>query len=171
MTNDDNQYDVLVVGAGIAGGETALNLANLGHTVLLIEKDLSVGGNMIHLSKVFPTLDCGACITTPKFSEIDRHKNITTLTSTEASNIVKHEDGSFSATITTQPRYVNIEDCKSCPHCEEACPVDAIVETDIFEYHMTENHQRLQTKEMLLKLGEDYREKIVTKKEKDYLYK
>lgn len=123
MTNDDNQYDVLVVGAGIAGGETALNLANLGHTVLLIEKDLSVGGNMIHLSKVFPTLDCGACITTPKFSEIDRHKNIKTLTSTEASNIVKQEDGSFSATITTQPRYVNIEDCKSCPHCEEACPV------------------------------------------------
>ena len=61
--------------------------------------------------------------------------------------------------------------CVYCGFCEEACPVDAIVETDIFEYHMTENHQRLQTKEMLLKLGEDYREKIVSKKEKDYLYK
>ena len=61
--------------------------------------------------------------------------------------------------------------CVYCGFCEEACPVDAIVETDIFEYHMTENYQRLQTKEMLLKLGEDYREKIVSKKEKDYLYK
>ena len=61
--------------------------------------------------------------------------------------------------------------CVYCGFCEEACPVDAIVETDIFEYHMTENHQRLQTKEMLLQLGEDYREKIVSKKEKDYLYK
>ena len=61
--------------------------------------------------------------------------------------------------------------CVYCGFCEEACPVDAIVETDIFEYHMTENHQRLQTKEMLLQLGEDYREKILSKKEKDYQYK
>ena len=61
--------------------------------------------------------------------------------------------------------------CVYCGFCEEACPVDAIVETDIFEYHMTENHQRLQTKEMLLKLGEDHREKILSKKEKDYQYK
>ena len=61
--------------------------------------------------------------------------------------------------------------CVYCGFCEEACPVDAIVETDIFEYHMTENHQRLQTKEMLLQLGDDYREKIVRKKEKDHLYK
>ncbi|GIT34853.1 MAG: hypothetical protein Ct9H300mP4_11720 [Gammaproteobacteria bacterium] len=61
--------------------------------------------------------------------------------------------------------------CVYCGFCEEAFPVDAIVETDIFEYHMTENHQRLQTKEMLLQLGEDYREKILSKKEKDYPYK
>ena len=61
--------------------------------------------------------------------------------------------------------------CVYCGFCEEACPVDAIVETAIFEYHMTQNHQRLQTKEMLLKLGEDYREKTISKKEKDYMYK
>ena len=61
-------YDALVIGAGIAGGEAALNLANTGYKVLLIEKDDSVGGKMILLSKVFTTLDCAACITTPKVS-------------------------------------------------------------------------------------------------------
>ncbi len=58
-------YDALVVGGGIAGGEAALNLANTGYKVLLVEKDRSLGGKMILLSKVFPTLDCSACITTP----------------------------------------------------------------------------------------------------------
>ena len=69
-------YDALVIGAGIAGGEVALNLANTGYKVLLVDKELSVGGKMIMLSKVFPTLDCAACITTPKVSEISRHSRI-----------------------------------------------------------------------------------------------
>ena len=118
------EYDALVIGAGIAGGEAALNLANVGNKVLLIDKDLTVGGKMIMLSKVFPTLDCSACITTPKVSEIARHSNITTLTSTEASNIIQKDDGTFEALITTQPRYVVIEDCTGCQLCEEACPVN-----------------------------------------------
>ena len=74
-------FDALVVGAGIAGGEAALNLASTGFKVLLVEKELSIGGKMIMLSKVFPTLDCAACITTPKVSEISRHPNITIWTS------------------------------------------------------------------------------------------
>ena len=82
-------YDALVVGAGIAGGEVALNLANNGFKVLLVEKEDTVGGKMILLSKVFPTLDCSACITTPKISEISRHPNITILTGSRASNIKK----------------------------------------------------------------------------------
>ena len=65
----NNEYDVVVIGGGIAGEESALNLANMGFKVVIIEKDLSIGGLMIHLSKVFPTLDCAACITTPKVSE------------------------------------------------------------------------------------------------------
>ena len=61
-------FDAVVIGGGIAGGESALNLANNGYKVAVVERDLSVGGKMIHLSKVFPTLDCSACITTPKLS-------------------------------------------------------------------------------------------------------
>ncbi|MEI6388894.1 MAG: FAD-dependent oxidoreductase, partial [Spirochaetota bacterium] len=72
----DAQYDVVVVGGGIAGQEAALSLAAMDRKVLLVERGLSVGGKMIQLSKVFPTLDCAACITTPKMSETSRHPNI-----------------------------------------------------------------------------------------------
>ena len=91
-------YDVLVIGAGIAGEESALKLADMGFKVLLIEKEPSIGGKMILLSKVFPTLDCAACITTPKVSETARHPNITIFTLTEAESIVKEENNLFSLT-------------------------------------------------------------------------
>lgn len=116
-------YDALVVGAGIAGGEVALNLANNGFKVLLVEKEDTVGGKMILLSKVFPTLDCSACITTPKISEISRHPNITILTGSRASNIKKVSKNEFTATIRVKPRYVHVADCTACQKCEEACPV------------------------------------------------
>lgn len=122
--NKNIEYDALVIGAGIAGGEAALNLANVGNKVLLIDKELTIGGKMILLSKVFPTLDCAACITTPKVSEIARHSGITTLTSTEASDIIQKDDGTFEVLITSQPRYVVVEDCTGCQLCEEACPVN-----------------------------------------------
>jgi len=117
------KYDALIIGAGIAGSETALNLANTGYNVLLVEKEHSVGGKMILLSKVFPTLDCAACITTPKISEISRHPNITILTGTTVSDIRKTDDNGFSAKVTQKPRYVHVEDCTSCQLCEKACPV------------------------------------------------
>jgi len=116
-------YDALVVGGGIAGGEAALNLANNGFKVLLIEKDRSIGGKMILLSKVFPTLDCAACITTPKVSEISRHPNITIFTSSEATQITRIDDFHFEAQIIKKPRFVVIEDCTACQLCEQACPV------------------------------------------------
>lgn len=116
-------FDALVVGGGIAGGETALNLANNGFKVLLIEKELSIGGKMILLSKVFPTLDCAACITTPKVSEIQRHPGITLFTSSEVSKISKISANNFEAIIVKKPRYVVIEDCTGCKLCEQACPV------------------------------------------------
>ena len=117
-------YDALVIGAGIAGGETALNLANTGFKVLVVEKDLSVGGKMILLSKVFPTLDCSACITTPKVSEISRHPNITIFTGSEVSNIRRAADNTFTAVVKKSPRYVKVEDCTACQLCEKACPVN-----------------------------------------------
>jgi len=116
-------YDALVVGAGIAGGEAALNLANIGYKVLLVEKEYSIGGKMILLSKVFPTLDCAACITTPKASEIARHPNITVFTESEVSHIVKHGKNDFTAKVHRRPRYVHVKDCTACQLCEKACPV------------------------------------------------
>jgi len=125
------EYDVLVIGGGIAGGESALNLANIGYKVLLLEKELTIGGKMILLSKVFPTLDCAACITTPKVSEISRHPNITIFTSTVAKQINKIEEHRFEAVILRKPRYVNVADCTGCQLCEEACPVSV---TDQYQY-------------------------------------
>jgi heterodisulfide reductase subunit A len=129
----NTSYDALVIGGGIAGGEAALNLANNGFKVLLVEKDLSIGGKMILLSKVFPTLDCSACITTPKVSEISRHKGITIFTESEVKNITKNEDKSFDAKVIKNPRYVIAEDCTGCQLCEQACPV---IVNDEYQYNL-----------------------------------
>ncbi|HOO98275.1 MAG TPA: FAD-dependent oxidoreductase, partial [Bacteroidales bacterium] len=126
-------YDTLVIGAGIAGGEAALNLANNGYKVLLLEKDLSIGGKMILLSKVFPTLDCAACITTPKVSEIARHPGITIITGSEVEKIEKKPGNDFEAFVKKNPRYVIEADCTACQLCEQACPV---VVRDEYQYNL-----------------------------------
>jgi len=126
-------YDALIIGAGIAGGEAALNLANNGFKVLLVEKDLSIGGKMILLSKVFPTLDCAACITTPKVSEISRHPGITIFTGSEVSSVFKKGENQFEAKVLKKPRYVIPEDCTACQMCEEVCPVSVV---DEYQYNL-----------------------------------
>ena len=123
MNSDMNRYDAVVIGGGIAGQESALNLADSGLSVLLVEKDVSIGGRMIHLSKVFPTLDCAACITTPKVSETARHPNITISTDSEIADIEKNPDGSFGGFLIKHPRYVVESTCTGCQDCEEVCPV------------------------------------------------
>lgn len=132
MSKQKNKYDVLVIGGGISGEEAALNLANIGYQVIMVEKDLSVGGKMIHLSKVFPTLDCSACITTPKVSETARHPNITIFTNSEITEIEKNGESNFSANLVEKPRYVT-NDCTGCQICEEKCPV--VVE-DEYQYDL-----------------------------------
>lgn len=124
MSDNIQSYDVLVVGAGIAGEESALKLADMGYKVVLVEKEASIGGKMILLSKVFPTLDCAACITTPKVSETARHPNITIHTLTEPEEIVR-TNGVFSASLRKKPRYVVEKDCTGCQECEKVCPVIA----------------------------------------------
>ena len=116
------EYDVLIIGAGVAGQEAALNLANMNFNVLLVEKDMSIGGKMVQLSKVFPTLDCAACITTPKMSETARHPNIRIMTYSEVLEVEKNEK-SFNITVLKNPRYIKEDACTGCQECEFACPV------------------------------------------------
>lgn len=116
-----NHYDTLVIGGGIAGQEAALSLADMGHEVLLVDKALSIGGKMIQLSKVFPTLDCAACITTPKMSETARHPKITLALNSEVDGIYKEGDD-FNVQISKKARYVIQEDCTGCAQCESVCP-------------------------------------------------
>jgi heterodisulfide reductase subunit A len=133
---DDNHqihYDTVIIGGGIAGQESALNLAKSGHKVLMVEKDLSLGGKMIHLSKVFPTLDCSACITTPKVSETARHPNIDLYTNSEIKSIKKEGEQKFTAVLQINPRYVKEDVCTGCQDCEEKCPV--VVE-DQYQYDL-----------------------------------
>ena len=130
MTKNNQTYDTLVIGGGIAGQEAALSLANMDYKVLLVEKGLSIGGKMIQLSKVFPTLDCAACITTPKMSETARHQNITILLNSEIESIQK-VNGHFDVNVAKHPRYVIPETCTGCQECEQACP-----EVRMDEYNM-----------------------------------
>ncbi len=120
ITNQKN-YDVVVLGGGIAGQEAALNLADMDYKVLLVEKEMSIGGKMIQLSKVFPTLDCAACITTPKMSETARHPNITLMLNSKI-DAIKKEGKSFDVKVVNKPRYVIAENCTGCQQCEMACP-------------------------------------------------
>jgi heterodisulfide reductase subunit A len=123
MTTYDISVDALVIGGGIAGMQTALDLADQGYQVALVEREPSIGGAMISLSKVFPTLDCCSCITTPKMSAVAHHENIHLLTYTNVNRV--HGNGAgFIADVTTKPRYIDELLCTGCRQCEYACPVD-----------------------------------------------
>jgi heterodisulfide reductase subunit A len=123
MTSRTISVDVVVVGAGISGLQAALDLADRGYQVAVIEKEPSIGGRMISLSKVFPTLDCASCITTPKMAASAHHQNISILTYTELDGI-EGTPGAFHVRATQKPRYVDEDACTGCRQCEYACPVE-----------------------------------------------
>jgi len=114
--------DVLVVGAGISGIQAALDLADNGFKVYLVDKSPAIGGKMSQLDKTFPTNDCSMCIESPKFIECSRHPNINILTYTEVDNI-EGEAGDFKVTLIKKPRYIREDKCRGCTTCTEYCPV------------------------------------------------
>lgn len=110
----------LVVGAGIAGIQAALDIADAGFQVYLVEKEPSIGGHMAQLDKTFPTLDCSACILTPKMVDVGNHPNIELLTYSEVEKIAGSA-GNYTATILKHPRFVDLDKCTGCGLCAEDC--------------------------------------------------
>lgn len=118
----------LVVGGGIAGIQAALEIANAGLQVYLIEREPSIGGHMAQFDKTFPTLDCAACILTPKMVDADIHPNIDVMTWSEVERVDGYV-GNFTVTIKKKPRYVIEDLCTGCGICWEKCP-KKVIDTD-----------------------------------------
>jgi heterodisulfide reductase subunit A2 len=115
----------LVVGGGIAGIQAALEIADAGFPVYLVERDPSIGGHMAQFDKTFPTLDCSACILTPRMVSAGTHPNITLLAYSEVTKVDGYV-GNFTATIRKKARYVNTELCNGCAICQEKCPMKVV---------------------------------------------
>jgi len=123
----------LIVGGGIAGIQAALEIADSGYPVYLVEREPSIGGHMAQFDKTFPTLDCSACILTPKMVAIASHPNITLLTWSEVEQVDGYV-GNFTVTIRKKARYINEDLCTGCGLCTEKCPrrvVDNIFEAGL----------------------------------------
>ncbi len=115
----------LVIGGGIAGIQAALDIADTGFKTYLVERTPSIGGRMSQLDKTFPTLDCSACILTPKMVDVGRHPNIELLTYSEIEKVDGYV-GNFKVAIRKKARFVDEETCTACETCADRCPVNAI---------------------------------------------
>ena len=113
---------VLVIGGGIAGIYSALELADKGYQVYMVERNTSIGGHMAQLSKTFPTFDCSACILTPKMVSVSQHPKIKIFTNAEPI-VVEGSPGNYRVKIRIKPRYVDLEKCTACGECAQKCPV------------------------------------------------
>jgi heterodisulfide reductase subunit A len=122
--------DTLVVGGGIAGIQAALEIADAGYHVTMVEREPSIGGHMAQFDKTFPTLDCSACILTPKMVDVGNHPNITLLTWAEVTHVDGYV-GNFQVTIRQKPRYIDTTLCTGCGICQEKCPKKVVDE--VFE--------------------------------------
>jgi len=121
MRRIDITKRVMIVGGGIAGIEAALQIADAGYEVILVEKEESIGGHMAKFDKTFPTLDCAACILTPKMVSVGKHANIRLLTYAEIEEVQGYV-GNFKIKVRKKARYVDTTLCNSCGSCYDACP-------------------------------------------------
>jgi heterodisulfide reductase subunit A2 len=119
----------MIIGAGIAGIQAALEIAYSNNDVYLVEKSGTIGGKMATFDKTFPTLDCAACILTPKMVEVNQHPNIKLLSYSEVQNVTG-EAGNYSVTVLKKARRVNVKTCIGCGTCAQKCPAQAPSEFD-----------------------------------------
>ncbi len=115
----------LIVGGGIAGIQASLEIANAGYHVYLVEREPTIGGRMGQFDKTFPTLDCAACILTPKMVSVGQQKDITLLTYSEIESVSGYI-GNFKVKVRKKARYVDIEKCTGCGQCWSNCPATRI---------------------------------------------
>jgi heterodisulfide reductase subunit A len=120
----------MVVGGGIAGIQAALDIAKSGYPVYLVERQPSIGGHMAQLDKTFPTLDCSACILTPKMVDLAAHPNVHLLDYSEVAQVDGYV-GNFRVTVRRKPRYVHVDKCTGCGSCAEVCPRELPSEFDL----------------------------------------
>ena len=122
--------NTLVVGGGIAGIQAALKIADSGHKVYLVERTPSIGGHMAQLDKTFPTLDCSACILTPKMTLVGSHPYIELMTYSEVEEVSGYV-GNFKVKIRKKARYVDEDKCTGCGLCQKKCPWKVPSEFDV----------------------------------------
>ncbi len=129
MNSTENRKtgSVLIVGAGVAGMQASLDLADSGYYVHLVDNSPAIGGIMAQLDKTFPTNDCAMCILSPKLVEVGRHSNIKIYPGTEV-EVVKGEAGRFDVVLRSSPRHIDLDRCTACGQCRQVCPAMAINE-------------------------------------------
>jgi heterodisulfide reductase subunit A-like polyferredoxin len=133
-TGSDKIGAVMVVGGGISGMQSALDLANSGFKVYLVEEASSIGGRMAQLDKTFPTNDCSMCMISPKLIEVEKHNNIEIITNARV-EAVEGSEGNFQVRVLKKPRYIDEEKCSGCGDCVEACPVSLLTSPQV-GYHL-----------------------------------